>query len=109
MACTLCCCDILYFLLFIISYTFISRLAEFEKGGRDPSEFLKWQENMRKVLSHTCYVILSIVGLADPPIHGSRVVSVLCVCCCRRGTRIYKIGGVTFLFVSHCYQSVKLL
>ncbi|KAK3705681.1 hypothetical protein QZH41_009514, partial [Actinostola sp. cb2023] len=26
----------------------IKRLAEFEKGGRDPSEFLRWQENMRK-------------------------------------------------------------
>ncbi|KXJ14416.1 cilia- and flagella-associated protein 99 [Exaiptasia diaphana] len=26
----------------------LKRLAEFEKGGRDPSEFLKWQENMRK-------------------------------------------------------------
>lgn len=26
------------------------RLSEYEKGGRDASEFLKWQETTRKVL-----------------------------------------------------------
>ena len=29
----------------------IFRLSEYEKGGRDATEFLRWQESARKVLN----------------------------------------------------------
>ena len=43
------------------------RLLELEKGGKDASDFYKWQESMKKVLLGPCIVTVISVQLLKQP------------------------------------------
>ena len=43
------------------------RLLELEKGGKDASDFYKWQESMKKVLLGPCIVTVISVQLFKQP------------------------------------------